>query len=132
MKLPRTVKCTSNSSPCVGNSYRSAATARRDMELMFRSTETEQRRLNKHVIPTRPKKEATFERYSVGCSSKRLFLNFVPVSGYMVRLGEWSPQNIFSVIDSETIHYRPLEVFNGNFNGKMAIKSCWNMLQPSS
>ena len=28
----------------------------------------------------------------LGCSSKLLFLNFVPVSGYMVRLGEWSPQ----------------------------------------
>ena len=31
----------------------------------------------------------------VGCSSKQLFLNFVPVSGYMVRLGEWSPQIFF-------------------------------------
>ena len=31
----------------------------------------------------------------VGCSSKQLFLNFVPVSGYMVRLGEWSPQKKF-------------------------------------
>ena len=31
----------------------------------------------------------------IGCSSKRLFLNFVPASGYMVRLGEWSPQKKF-------------------------------------
>ena len=36
----------------------------------------------------------------LGCSSKRLFFTFVPASGYMVRLGEWSPQKFFfSVID---------------------------------
>ena len=35
----------------------------------------------------------------LGCSSKRLFWPLVSVSGYMVRLGEWSPQKKFSVID---------------------------------
>ena len=38
-------------------------------------------------------------QYSLGCSAKRLFLSYVLVSGYMVRLGEWSPQKKFSVID---------------------------------
>ena len=38
---------------------------------------------------------------TLGCSSKRLFWPLVSVSGYMVRLGEWSPQKKFQ-------RYRPI------------------------
>ena len=41
---------------------------------------------------------------------KPTFLSYVPVSGYMVRLGEWSPQIFFSVIDPQTILPWPFEV----------------------
>ena len=39
--------------------------------------------------------------WSIGCSSKRLFWPLVSVSGYMVRLGEWSQQKKFQ-------RYRPI------------------------
>lgn len=34
----------------------------------------------------------------VGCSAKGFFSNFIPASGYMVGLGERSPQNFFSAL----------------------------------
>ena len=38
--------------------------------------------------------KATGQALPVGCSAKPLFLSYALASGYMVRLGEWSPQKI--------------------------------------